>query len=86
MRIKKGRLAGIGALAGFVTLAIVLAALFLGLWLDSRLGQRGPLTVLLLVLSVPISLTILVRIALGSVKYVTETVDTPADEKSEEEA
>lgn len=85
-RIKNLTLAGIGALAGVVSLGVIMIALFLGLWLDSRIGRRGPMTILLLVLSVPISLYLMSRIALAAVTRVKVIVAVPTDEESEEEA
>lgn len=62
--------AALGGQAGCVTLVIVIAALFLGLWLDSLVGQRGPFTIGLLVLSMPVSLYLMLRIALGAVSRI----------------
>ena len=53
--------------AGCFSLVIVLLALFIGIWLDSQFQVKGPFTIGLLVLSVPISLFVMVRIALGAV-------------------
>lgn len=69
-RIKNLSIAGISALTGCVSLIVVLGALFLGLWLDSQLGQRGPATICSLVGSVPISLYLMIRIALTLVKRI----------------
>lgn len=65
--VKNLGLAAIAGLTGFIALFIALGALLLGLWLDSQLGTRGPMTVCLLVLSVPLSLFIMVRVALWAV-------------------
>lgn len=61
-------LAAFAGQAGCLSLIIVIVALFAGLWLDNQFGVRGPFTVVLLLLSVPLSLFVMVRIALGSVK------------------
>ncbi len=58
-------MAGIAGLAGLVTVVIVVGGLLLGLWLDSRLGLRGPFTVGLVLLSIPFSLFVMLRIALS---------------------
>lgn len=63
-------LAGIAALTGCVSLIVVMAALLLGLWLDSQIGQRGPATICTLILSVPVSLFLMIRIALGLVNRI----------------
>lgn len=57
-------------MSGFVSLLIVIAALLLGLWIDSLIGQRGPATVCVVVLSVPLSLFVMVKITLTMVKQI----------------
>lgn len=69
-RLKNLTLAGISALTGLVALAVVLVALIIGLWLDSLIGQRGLMTICLLVLSVPLSLYLMTRLALGLVSQI----------------
>lgn len=77
-RLRNLGLAAVSGLAGYVTLIIVLIALFLGLWLDNQLGQRGPCTFGLILLSVPFSLYVMLRIVLG----VVSMIDPPViDEK-----
>ena len=61
---------GIAGLAGLVTVLIVIVALVLGLWLDSLLGMRGPFTIVLVVLSVPVSLMLMVYITLTATRAV----------------
>lgn len=63
-------LAAVSALAGCATLVIVFTALFLGLWLDSRLGQDGLCVFGMLILSVPFSLFVMLRIALGAISFI----------------
>lgn len=53
-----------------MSLVVIMTALLLGLWLDSLLGQRGPATICLLVLSVPVSLYLMLMIALRLVKQI----------------
>jgi MFS family permease len=65
-RLKNLSLAAIAGQAGCVTLLIVIAALFIGLWLDAQLGWRGPCTVGVLALSVPFSLYAMVKLTLVS--------------------
>ena len=83
-RLKNLGLAGIAALTGFIALTIVIVALMLGLWLDARLGQRGPATVCLLVLSVPFSLFVMVRIALALVSHIDVVVPSQEDVVTQE--
>lgn len=51
-------------------LVILFAGLLVGLWLDGQFGLRGPFTVAALLISIPISLFVVVRIALGAVKMI----------------
>lgn len=84
-RIKNLSIAGILALTGLVTIVIALGALFLGLWLDSLLGVRGPATVCLLVVSAPFSLFLMVRIALALVKRIEPSAVSDAVASDEKE-
>jgi hypothetical protein len=56
--------AAVAGLTGCATVSFVIAALLLGVWLDARLGARGPFTIILLAASVPISLLVMVRVAI----------------------
>jgi len=49
-------LAGVAGQVGCVTLVIALAAVFGGLWLDSRFQTRPTFTIVLLLASIPVSL------------------------------
>jgi hypothetical protein len=66
--------AGFAGLMGCGTVGLVMLALVLGLWLDSKTGQRGPFVIILLCLSVPISLGAMVWIALA----ITNRILPPA--------
>ncbi len=84
-RAKNLTLVVIAAQAGCATLLIVFPALFIGLWLDAQMGQRGPFTIGLLILSVPLSLYLMVRIALGAVRrMVPRLPEREAPPESEE--
>lgn len=48
--------AAVAGQVGCLTLVIVLAALFGGLWLDTRFGTKPMITVVLMVASVPVTL------------------------------
>ena len=69
-RIKNLTITGILALNGCVTIVVVIVALLIGLWLDSLMGQRGPAMIIMLVLSVPLSLFLMIRIALTLVRQI----------------
>ncbi len=63
-------LAGVAGQAGCVTLIVVIAALVLGLWLDNALNTRQvyhmPVaTIVLIVLSVPVSVYLMLRTVLN---------------------
>jgi ABC-type protease/lipase transport system fused ATPase/permease subunit len=61
---------GITALTGCISLVIIFVALFIGLTIDRLLGVRGPATICLLVLSVPVSLFLMIQVALRLVRQV----------------
>ncbi len=65
--------AAIAGQAGLSTVLVVLVALFLGLWLDAQLGLRGPITIGLLALSVPISLFLMLRLTLSATGAIRPT-------------
>lgn len=69
-RIKNVSIAGILALTGCLNILIALGALFIGLWIDRQTGQRGIATVCLVAASVPISIFLMVRLALTLVKQL----------------
>jgi energy-coupling factor transporter transmembrane protein EcfT len=61
-------------------LVIIFVALFIGLTIDRLLGVRGPATICLLVLSVPVSLFLMIQIALRLVRQVEPS--SPAQKKT----
>jgi hypothetical protein len=63
-------LAAVAGQAGCATLLIVFTALFIGLWLDSLFEQRGPWTFGLLILSVPVSLYVMLRLTLSAIRRI----------------
>jgi hypothetical protein len=75
-RIKNLSIAGVLALTGCLTTVIALGALFIGLWIDEQIGQRGLATVSLLLCSAPISLYLMVRIALALVRRLDPPAQT----------
>lgn len=60
----------VAAQSGCFTIVLVFGALLLGLWLDAQFGQRGPFTVGLLLLSIPLSLFVMVRTALSAIQRI----------------
>jgi hypothetical protein len=69
-RAKNMAYAAVAGQAGCFTLIIVMIALFAGLWLDRQFNVRGIFTLGLLLLSIPLSLYVMVRIALGSIRQI----------------
>jgi len=49
-------MAAVASQVGCLTLIVILAALFGGLWLDSRFGTRPMITIILMIASVPVTL------------------------------
>jgi F0F1-type ATP synthase assembly protein I len=71
---------------GCVTTVIVVGALLLGLWLDNLLDTRPTLTVALTLISIPISLFSLVRIALAATARVRSAGDVSPNEDAVNDA
>jgi F0F1-type ATP synthase assembly protein I len=69
-RARNLALAAVAAQAGCATIIIIILALLIGLWLDAQFGVRGLFTIGVLVLSVPLTLFIMLRIALGAAKRI----------------
>ena len=66
-------LAGVAGQVGFLTLFIVFAALFGGLWLDRRLETKPLFTILLLIGSVPVTIFVMFRVAMSAVAKIKPT-------------
>ena len=73
-------LAAVAGQVGCLTLVIVLAALFGGLWLDSNFQTKPMFTVGLMVLSVPVTLVAMVWV----VRTATSKIQTKVEPNSEE--
>jgi hypothetical protein len=82
-RVANIAMALLAAQSGCFSLIIIIVALFLGLWLDAQSGQRGPFTVGLLLLSIPISLFVMVRMALGAVSQIKPPPSRPSTRRRE---
>jgi F0F1-type ATP synthase assembly protein I len=75
-------LAGMMSQIGCVTIVIVLGALVVGLGLDKVFDTRPLFTLLLLLGSIPVSLYVLVRIAVSTAAQLTP----PPSKESEDES
>lgn len=73
------------ALTGFVSLGVIVGALLLGLWIDSLMGQRGPATICILIASVPISLFLMMKMALTMVGKIQPNAVHESESHSYEE-
>ena len=75
---------GIFGQVGFLTLFIILIALFGGLWLDKTFDTKPMFTVILMVVSVPVSLVLMYKVvtwATGRINPVQNEDNIPADEE-----
>jgi F0F1-type ATP synthase assembly protein I len=66
---------------GCVTVAIIVGALVLGLFLDNLFGTEPVLTLALILVSIPVSLFSVVRIALSAARHIQEP---PGEDVSKE--
>ncbi len=69
-RMKNLSLAGIAGFAGCWIIIVVFVALIVGLWLDAQFGLRGPFTIGLIVLSIPVTLFVVLRIVLKLISLI----------------
>lgn len=76
-------LAVVAGQAGCSTIVIVVGALLLGLWLDAQAGQRGPFTILLIILSVPLSLGVMFTVAMSAIRSIRPPVIEKRDDSVE---
>lgn len=76
-------LAAVAGQVGFLTLCIVLAALFGGLWMDKRFDSKPVFTVILMLASVPVTLVMMfwvVRNATARIKTVPPSKNPPGED------
>jgi F0F1-type ATP synthase assembly protein I len=69
---------------GCITVIIIVGALLLGLLLDNLLGTKPVLTIVLILVSIPISLFSVVRIALSAARRIQEPPGEDASEEGED--
>lgn len=70
--------------AGCVTVVIILLAVALGLWLDSLIGRRGLCTLGLVILSIPFSLALMIKLAFRTVNQMNPAMPRPDPSNKEE--
>jgi hypothetical protein len=80
-------LAAVAGQVGCLTLVIILTALFLGLWLDSRFDTRPVITLVLVFGSLPVTLIMMFVVVRGATKRIKHgtfnTKEKSQDETSE---
>lgn len=79
-------LASITAQVGCLTLVIILAAVFGGLWLDAQYQTKPWFTLGLLIISIPISLTVMFFVVRLTLKKLKENVEKQQQELKKKEA
>ncbi len=78
-------LAVVAGQVGFLTLAIVLGAVLGGLWLDNHFGTRPIITLLLVVISIPVSVLVMLAVVRSAVARIKAQAGQNNHEHHEEE-
>jgi F0F1-type ATP synthase assembly protein I len=78
-------LASVAGQVGCLTLVIVIAALFIGLWLDNTLNTKPIFTLILMIGSVPLTLILMFKIVTTATNHMKSDQPTHPVEKQEEE-
>ncbi len=76
-------LAVVAGQVGCLTLLIVLAAVLGGLWLDQRFQTKPILTIVLLVVSIPISLLVMLGVVRSATRRIKVEEGQDLDQKEE---
>jgi F0F1-type ATP synthase assembly protein I len=63
-------LASVAGQVGCLTLIVILAALFAGLWLDKTFNSKPIFTLVLMIISVPVTLVIMFRVVTAATKRI----------------
>jgi uncharacterized membrane protein len=79
-----GLISQIGCVTSIASVIIIAAAFFAGQFIDNYFGTRGIFTVLALVGSFPITLYVIVRIALSNVTRAQNLLERNEDEQEAE--
>lgn len=66
---------------GCLTLVVILASVFLGLWLDSLFGTKPVLTLVLLFAGIPLSVFLMLFVARRTLARLNENDDTIKKDK-----
>mgnify|MGYP000909133310 CR=1 FL=1 len=84
-RAKNLGYATVAAQSGCLNIFIILGALILGLALDAAFGVKGPFTVSLLLLAVPLALFVMVKLELSAVRQIQQPPSKPQRPESRKE-
>ncbi len=79
-------LLGVVGKVGFLTLAIILVAMFAGLWLDNQFQTRPWITLALILLSVPLTFALILRVVLSSQARIQDLSSKAIGKTTQEEA
>ena len=85
-RALKITVAGVVGQVGCLTLAIIGAAIIAGLWLDSRLGTKPLLTLVLVLGSIPLTLFLMFRVVLSLAPKIQLNADQAFGKSNEEKS
>lgn len=69
-------LAAVAGLVGLLTLVIILVAVFGGLWLDNHFGTRPRYTLILVIVSMPVTLILMFVIVRSITKKIEKNLPT----------
>lgn len=79
-----GLISQIGCVTSIASIIIIAVAFFAGQFIDNYLGTRGIFTVLALVGSFPVTLYVIVRVALSNVARAQNLLERNEDEQEAE--
>lgn len=82
-------LAAVAGQVGFITLFVIVVALFGGLALDKFLGTRPMFTIIFMIASVPVTVALMFRIVRAATSRIkpakqSENPETPEEDKNRE--
>jgi len=78
-------LLGLIGQVGCVTFVIILAVIFLGLWLDSQFGTRPVITMALVIASIPVSIILMLFLVRKGVDRIKDSF-IPGEKNKEEKS
>jgi uncharacterized membrane protein len=78
-------LLGVIGQVGCVTLVVVLAVIFLGLWLDGQFGTRPWITMVLVIASIPVSIILMLFLVRAGVDRIKDSL-IPGERNKEEDS